>query len=57
LVNVLFGSGRLFPHDAADMLRAADYEGIRVLPAAPGVPIGMTLLCVSRSFEVVPPLV
>jgi SAM-dependent methyltransferase len=41
LVNVLFGSGRLFPHDAADMLRAADYEGIRVLPAAPGVPIGM----------------
>lgn len=41
LVSVLFGNGRLFPHDAADMLRAAEYEGIRVLPAVPGVPIDM----------------
>lgn len=41
LVSLLFGSGRLFPHDAAEMLGAADYESIRVLPAAPGVPIRM----------------
>ncbi|MGH3767843.1 MAG: SAM-dependent methyltransferase [Pseudonocardiaceae bacterium] len=41
LVSVLFGSGRLLPHDAAEMLRAAEFEAIRILPAAPGVPIGM----------------
>ncbi len=41
LVSVLFGSGNLFPHDAAEMLRAAEYEDIRVLPATPGVPIRM----------------
>ncbi|MGH3549689.1 MAG: SAM-dependent methyltransferase [Pseudonocardiaceae bacterium] len=41
LMSLLFSSGRLYPHDAADMLGTADYESIRVLPAAPGVPIGM----------------
>ncbi|MGH8573519.1 MAG: SAM-dependent methyltransferase, partial [Gammaproteobacteria bacterium] len=41
LMSLLFGSGRLFSHHAAEMLGAADYESIRVLPAAPGVPIGM----------------
>jgi hypothetical protein len=35
LVSVLFGSGRLYPHHAADMVRAAEYEDIRVLPAVP----------------------
>ncbi|MFZ0117953.1 MAG: class I SAM-dependent methyltransferase [Pseudonocardiaceae bacterium] len=41
LVSLLFGSGRLFPHHAAEMLGAAECESIRVLPAAPGVPIRM----------------
>jgi SAM-dependent methyltransferase len=41
LVSLLFGSGRLFADDAAAMLRAAAYECIQVLPAAPGVPIRM----------------
>lgn len=41
LVSLLFGSGRLLPHHAAEMLRAAHYEDIRILPAAPGVPIRM----------------
>jgi SAM-dependent methyltransferase len=43
LVGVLFGSGRLLPEHAAEMLRAAQYESIRVLPAAPGVPIRMII--------------
>jgi SAM-dependent methyltransferase len=41
LMSLLFGSGCLFPHHAAEMLDTADYESIRVLPAAAGVPIGM----------------
>jgi predicted O-methyltransferase YrrM len=41
LVSLLFGSGRLFADDAAAMLRAAAYDRIQVLPAAPGVPIRM----------------
>jgi SAM-dependent methyltransferase len=41
LVSLLFGSGRLFPDHAAEMLRAAAYERIQILPAAPGVPIRM----------------
>ncbi len=41
LVSLLFGSGRLFPHHAAEMLGATGYKSIRVLPAAPGVPIRM----------------
>lgn len=41
LMSLLFGSGRLFPDHAAEMLDAADYESIRVFPAAPGVPMGM----------------
>jgi SAM-dependent methyltransferase len=43
LVSVLFGSGRLLPDHAAEMLGAAEYESIRVLPAAPGVPIRMII--------------
>jgi predicted O-methyltransferase YrrM len=39
LVGVLFGGGRLFADHAAEMLRAAAYERIHVLPVAPGVPI------------------
>lgn len=41
LVSALFGSGRLLPQHAVEMLRAADYEGIHVLPPAPGVPVRM----------------
>lgn len=41
LIGVLFGSGRLFADHAAEMLRAAAYESVQVLPAAPGVPIRM----------------
>ncbi len=41
LLSLLFGSGRMFPHHAVEMLGAAHYESIRVLPAAPGVPIRM----------------
>jgi SAM-dependent methyltransferase len=41
LVSLLFGSGRLFADDAAAMLRAAAYDHIQILPAAPGVPIRM----------------
>ncbi|HKS53100.1 MAG TPA: class I SAM-dependent methyltransferase [Pseudonocardiaceae bacterium] len=41
LVSLLFGSGRLFADDAAAMLRAATYDCIQILPAAPGVPIRM----------------
>jgi cyclopropane fatty-acyl-phospholipid synthase-like methyltransferase len=41
LVALLFGSGRLFADHAAEMLRAAAYEPIQILPAAPGVPIRM----------------
>lgn len=41
LVSVLFGSGRLLPDHAAEMLHTAEYESIRILPAAPGVPIRM----------------
>ncbi len=41
LVSLLFGSGRLFPEHAAEMLVAADYDSIRVFPAVPGVPIRM----------------
>jgi 2-polyprenyl-3-methyl-5-hydroxy-6-metoxy-1,4-benzoquinol methylase len=43
LVSLLFGSGRLFPHHAVEMLGATGYESIRVLPAAPGVPIRMVV--------------
>lgn len=43
LVSLLFGSGPLFPHDAAAMLEAAEYEKIQVLPAMPGVPIRMII--------------
>jgi hypothetical protein len=41
LIGLLFGSGKLFADHAAEMLRAAAYERIQVLPAAPGVPIRM----------------
>lgn len=41
LVSALFGSGRLLPQHAVEMFRAADYEGIQVLPATPGVPVRM----------------
>lgn len=41
LVSNLFGSGRLFPAHAAEILRAAGYESIQILPAVPGVPIRM----------------
>lgn len=41
LVSLLFGSGRLLAEDSAAMLRAAAYESIQILPAAPGVPIRM----------------
>ncbi len=41
LVSLLFGSGRLLPHHVVEMLRAADYESIQVIPAALGVPIRM----------------
>jgi hypothetical protein len=37
----MFDSGRLFPHNAAEMLRAARVRRHRVLPAALGVPIDM----------------
>jgi hypothetical protein len=40
-MSLRFGSGALVPEHAAEMLRAAEYEGIDVLPAMPGVPIGM----------------
>lgn len=43
LMSLLFGSGCLLPDDAAEMLSAADYESIRVLPATPGVPIRMII--------------
>lgn len=43
LMSLLFGSGSLFPNHAAEMLSAADYECIRVLPATPGVPIRMII--------------
>jgi len=41
LIGLLFGSGKLFADHAAEMLRAAAYERIQVLPVAPGVPIRM----------------
>ncbi|HEX6402388.1 MAG TPA: methyltransferase domain-containing protein, partial [Pseudonocardiaceae bacterium] len=41
LIGLLFGSGRLFADHVAEMLRAAAYERVQVLPAAPGVPIRM----------------
>ena len=41
LVSLLFGSGHLLPEHAAEMLVAADYVSIRILPPAPGVPIRM----------------
>lgn len=43
LLGLLFGGGRLFADDAAAMLRAAAYDCIQILPAAPGVPIRMIL--------------
>jgi predicted O-methyltransferase YrrM len=43
LMSVLFGSRSLFAHHAADMLNAAGYESVRVLPATPGVPIRMII--------------
>lgn len=43
LVGLLFGSGRLFPDHAAEMLRAAAYDRIQILPPAPGVPIRMVV--------------
>lgn len=41
MMSLLFGSGRLLPPDAIEMLRAAGYQGIQALPAAPGVPVQM----------------
>ncbi|MGH3787968.1 MAG: SAM-dependent methyltransferase [Pseudonocardiaceae bacterium] len=43
LMSLLFGSGRLLPDHAAQMLRAARYESIRILPVTPGVPIRMII--------------
>jgi SAM-dependent methyltransferase len=45
LVGLLFGGGRLYADHAAEMLRAAAYERVQVLPAAPGVPIRMIVGC------------
>ncbi|MGH3824680.1 MAG: SAM-dependent methyltransferase [Pseudonocardiaceae bacterium] len=39
LMSLLFGSGRLLPQHAVEMLRAAEYDGIQILPATSGVPI------------------
>ncbi|MCW3037449.1 MAG: hypothetical protein JWM17_2761 [Actinobacteria bacterium] len=43
LMAHLFGSGRLLPDQAADMLRAAGYDNVGVLPPTAGVAIRLIL--------------